>query len=164
MKTIIHDLLDSDLKRFVFNKEDAVYNSLECKNYCCGCFSCWTKHPCKCMYDDGFSQVSYSLKESDELVLITKNTFGSYSKKVKQVLERCLGYVLPYFEEREGLIHHKSRFANKIKLSVYIYGEIAESEKESLISLVKANSINLNAQNYEVHFLKNVKEMSKCLH
>ena len=92
---------------------------------------------------------------SDELILISKNRFGCYSEGVKKVLERCIGYVLPYFTIRNKHIHHASRYDKKLKLTTYFYGDITDNDYKCLDSLVKANSINLNASSYEVKKLDN---------
>jgi len=99
------------------------------------------------------------LKKSDELVLISKNRYGCYSNEVKRVLERCLGYVLPYFNIRNKEIHHQSRYKKKLKLITYFYGEFTSNDKKCIKDLVRANAINLNISKYKIYFLNNVKEL-----
>ena len=79
------------------------------------------------------------------------------------VLERCIGYVLPFFTIRSGAIHHQSRYPKKLKFSVYFYGDLNEDDKKIACDLVKANSINLNASSYDIKFIKEAKELSKCI-
>ena len=164
MRTIIHDLNDNELKNFNFNVNDSVISSLECTKSCIGCFSCWTRHPKKCVINDKFSNIVDSLKESDEFIIISKSRYGCYSTHVKRVLERCIGYVLPHFTIRNNEIHHESRYDKRLKFSVYFYGDINDCDKEILNNLVKANSINLNAKEYEVNYLDDVKEIDICTH
>lgn len=156
MKTIIHDLEFLDKELFSIYDNDAIINANECKNSCIGCFSCWIKHPKKCIYKDEYSNITESLKNSDELIIISKCRYGCYSESVKRVLERCIGYVLPYFTIRNKHIHHASRYKNKLKLTTYFYGDITDDDKVCLNNLVKANSINLNASDYEVKEIDNV--------
>jgi len=104
------------------------------------------------------------LKETNELIIISKNRYGCYSTPVKKVLERSIGYVLPYFTIRNNEIHHKSRYKNKLKLSVYFYGNINDDNKDTIEKLVKANSVNLNTKEYKIRYLKNIKEIEKCIH
>lgn len=160
MKTIIHDLNNNEIS---FNKDDIVVNALECSNNCIGCFSCWIKHPKKCIFNDNFNNLTEHLKQSDELIIISKCRYGCYSNDVKKVLERCIGYVLPHFTIRSNEIHHKSRYDKKIKLSTYFYGEIDEKDKICVHKLVKANAINLNASEYEIKYVDNLKEIEKCI-
>ena len=154
MKTIIHDLEHLDKKLFNISDNDVIINANGCSNSCIGCFSCWIKHPKVCIYKDEYSNITDSLKNSDELIIISKNRFGCYSESVKRVLERCIGYVLPYFTIRDKHIHHASRYDKKLKLITYFYGDITNQDLECLDSLVKANSINLNASSYEVKILE----------
>jgi len=160
MKTIIHDLNKNEIS---FNNDDKIVIALDCSNNCIGCFSCWVKHPKKCIFKDEFNNLTEYLNKSDELVIISKCRYGCYSNAVKRVLERCIGYVLPHFEIRSNEIHHKSRYDKKLKLSTYFYGNIDEKDKICVHKLVKANAINLNADDYEIKYVNNLKEIEKCI-
>ena len=164
MRTIIHDLNDNELKNINFSKEDKVINSLECNKSCIGCFSCWIKHPKRCALNDSFYNIVEHLKDSDELIIISKCRYGCYSSATKRVFERCIGYVLPHFTIRNNEIHHQSRYDNKLKLSVYFYGNITEDDKKICNKLVKANSINLNASDYDIKYIYDLKEIDICIH
>lgn len=164
MRTIIHDLDENDLKELNLNKDDKIINAKECYKGCIGCFSCWIKHPKRCFIKDNFSNIVNYIKESEELILISKCRYGCYSNEVKRVFERCIGYVLPYFTIRNNEIHHISRYDNKIKLSTYFYGIIDEEDKKCVYNLVKANAINLNTKEYRVNYVDNLKELEKCTH
>ena len=164
MKTIIHDLNNDEISKFSFNNDDYVVNSNACQNSCIGCFSCWIKHPKKCLYKDNFSNLTDKLKNSNELIIISKSRYGCYSTSIKRVLERCLGYVLPYFAIKEGMIHHIPRYKKDLFLKTYFYGDITEQEKKDLYNLVKANSINLNAHKFSINYFNNIEEMINCIH
>ena len=155
MKTIIHDLELFDKELFDISDSDVVINANDCNNSCIGCFSCWIKHPKRCIYKDEYSDITQSLKNSDELIIISRNRYGCYSESVKRVFERCIGYVLPYFTIRDKHIHHASRYDKKLKLTTYFYGDITDNDYKCLDKLVKANSINLNASGYEINRLDN---------
>lgn len=161
MRTIIHDLKENEIS---FKKDDKVISSIDCRKNCIGCFSCWVKHPKKCVLKDEYSDIVEYIKESDEFILISKCRYGCYSSEVKRVLERCIGYVLPYFEIRNNEIHHKSRYDNKIKLSTYFYGKITDEDKKCVDKLVKANAINLNAYDYSINYVDNLEDIKKCIH
>lgn len=164
MRTIIHDLNEFEIKEMKFEEQDILVSSLMCTRNCIGCFSCWTKHPKKCAIKDGFSNIVEFIKDSDELVIISKNRYGCYSAYTKRVLERCIGYVLPFFTIRNGEIHHESRYDKKIKFSAYFYGDINEQDKNCLEKLVCANAINLNASSYELKCVSDLKELETCIH
>ena len=163
MRTIIHDLEEKDLKKIKFKKDDVLLSGLDCNKHCIGCFSCWVKHPKECTIKDEFSNITEYLKESEELIIISKSRYGCYSSETKRILERCIGYVLPYFTIRNNEVHHASRYPQKLKLTAYFY-DINEEDKEITEKLVKANAINLNAVNYKINYLKEKKELSKCIH
>ena len=164
MRTIIHDLEEKNFKKIKFNQEDKIISSLNCSKNCIGCFSCWIKHPKKCALKDEYSNIVEYIKDSDELMLISECRYGCYSSDVKRVLERCIGYVLPHFTIRNDEIHHKSRYNKKLKLSTYFYGDISVEDKKCVDNLVKANSVNLNVDEYEVNYVDNLKELQKCIH
>lgn len=164
MRTIIHDLNLKDVSKINFNKEDKVIFAGNCKNNCIGCFSCWIKHPRYCIYKDEFSNIVSFISKSDEFILISKCRYGCYESNVKKVLERCIGYVLPYFTIREGEIHHMTRYNKNLKFTVYLYGDISKEDKICVEKLVKANSLNLNTSEYETKYFKNQKELIKCIH
>lgn len=164
MRTIIHDLTKNDIKSIEFNKDDKILSSINCKNNCIGCFSCWIKHPKNCIFNDEFSNITDSLKSSDELVIISKCRYGCYGSETKRVLERCIGYVLPYFTIRNNEVHHESRYSKMLKFTTYFYGDITEEDKKAIEILVKANAINLNARDYEINYIRDIKEIKKCIH
>lgn len=163
MRTIILDISNEYLNKINFREEDRIIQALDCTRNCIGCFGCWIKHPKICAIKDNFSNMCELLKQSDELILISKCRYGCYSSEVKRVFERCIGYVLPYFTIRNNEIHHESRYDEKIKLKVYFYGDIKECDKIVADDLVKANAINLNVDNYEIKFFRSVKELSECI-
>lgn len=155
----MHDLNE---KKLPFKPDDYVVDSSLCKNSCIGCFSCWIKHPKECCYDDEYSNLVDKLKEADEFIIISKNRYGCYSSSIKRVLERCIGYVLPYFCIRDGMIHHAPRYDHNLLLHTIFYGELTDLDKDNLYTLTKANSINLNT-NFKVSYCQNIKEIKKCI-
>ena len=154
MKTIIHDLDNLKLDSNYY-----VVDSKKCSNSCIGCFSCWIKHPKRCLFKDEYNNMADKISKSDEVIMISESRYGCYSNSVKRVLERCIGYLLPYFRVYKGMIHHVPRFKNRIKLTVLFYGNIDENDKKCLYDLVKANCLNFNASSFTVKYYKNVEEI-----
>lgn len=144
MKTIIHDLEKFRLDNCF------VINSVE--HNCIGCFNCWFKHPRKCIYKD-IQNISSMLLSSSEIIIISKCLYGCYSYKVKQILERCIGFVEPFFTVRHNELHHKVRTRKPISLSVYFYGDVNENEKIIARKLAQANSKNLNVTIKKICFI-----------
>ena len=97
------------------------------------------------LFKDEYQEMGEKLSKVDELLIISKATFGSYSSVVKNVLDRSISYVSPYFTIRNGEMHHMERYHKNLKVSAVFYGEdITEQEKDTSVNLVEANAVNLN--------------------
>ena len=136
------------------SKDDCVISSGNI-NPCRGCFGCWTRTPGACVINDDISDMGALLSRCDELVIVSRCYYGSYSPSVKCVLERCLPYVHPDFEIRNGKMRHKRRYTNSFEINAYFYGEdITEKDKETAVKLIRANAENLSAKAGSVTFFK----------
>lgn len=154
MKIIIHDLEELKLEG-----NYKIINERNIKN-CIGCFNCWTKTPMKCIHNDICQNIGKDISNCEELIIISKCIYGSYSSKVKKVLERCISYVYPFFEIRNGEIHHKLR-NNHLKLTVYFYGDISHEDKTLAIKFVNSNCKNFGIDNSNLKFYKKVEEIGE---
>ena len=103
------------------------------------------------------------LSQVNEFILISKATFGSYSSAVKNVLDRSISYVLPFFEIRNGEMHHGERYQNVLTISALFYGPMTENEMQTAENLVKANAVNLNADLGKVHFVERMEDVREVL-
>lgn len=162
-RLIIHDVPAEFITGFTDTNEDILIDASQIHQYCIGCFGCWLKTPGTCVIKDGFENMGKHLSEVSEFVLISKATFGSYSSAVKNVLDRSISYVLPFFEIRNGEMHHGERYHNHLKISAVFYGSLTEAEKRTAESLVKANAVNLNAELGKVHFIKDMEAVGEVL-
>ena len=162
-RLIIHDVPAEFIAGFTAPGEDIPVDANEIHRYCIGCFGCWLKTPGTCIIKDGFENMGKRLSEVSEFVLISKATFGSYSSAVKNVLDRSISYVLPFFEIRNGEMHHGERYFNDLKISAVFYGNMTEAEKRTAENLVKANAVNLNAELGKVHFVEGMEVVKEVL-
>ena len=148
MKLILHDLTEEQLRiSGIDSLSEEFYQLIPCleiDRYCIGCFGCWLKTPGRCVIKDRFQNMGETLAKVDGLILLSKATFGSYSSAVKNVLDRSISYVEPFFEIRNGEMHHKERYYKDLTISAVFYGDMSDGEKETAKSLVKANAVNLN--------------------
>jgi len=149
MRLIIHDLSMEQIKIVgldcLSNEENMIVDGNGKNHYCIGCFGCWLKTPGRCVIKDEYQEMGEKLSKVDELLIISKATFGSYSSAVKNVLDRSISYVSPYFTIRNGEMHHMERYHKNLKVSAVFYGEdITEQEKDTSVNLVVANAVNLN--------------------
>ena len=164
MNLIIHDLSKEQWEALAFPlKEETkiIDNSGKIKK-CMGCFGCWLKTPGRCVIPDEYQRMGELAAKAEELAIISKCSFGSYSSFVKNVLDRSISYVLPFFEIREGEMHHRKRYDNQFLMRVIFYGsDITEEEKETAKELVKANAVNLHGKVKEVLFVESAEKIGE---
>ena len=161
MNLIIHDLSKEQWEALAFPlKEETkiIDNSGKIKK----CFGCWLKTPGRCVIPDEYQRMGELAAKAEELTIISKCSFGSYSSFVKNVLDRSISYVLPFFEIREGEMHHRKRYDNQFLMRVIFYGsDITEEEKETAKELVKANAVNLHGKVEEVLFVESAEKIGE---
>lgn len=120
---------------------------------CIGCFTCWKKTPGICAFRDGYEQMAKLLNEAEEIVYSSRFTCGGFSAFVKNVFDRSIGYVLPYFEVAEGEMHHQRRFSDVKKITFIFRGkDLTEEEKEMAERYVAAVCRNMRNEVKEVLF------------
>jgi hypothetical protein len=113
--------------------------------------------------NDGYDNIGLLFSKCDHLVIVTQCFYGGYSPFIQNVFNRSIPYLLPYFEKRNGETHHKRRYDNNIILTVYFYGKISATEKETAKKLVVANGINLLAQKTETHFFEKIEDLQEII-
>lgn len=95
-----------------------------------------------------------------EVLIISKCVYGSYSPFIKNVLDRSISYIHPYFTFKNGEMHHQQRYKKDFDLKVIFYGgDITTEEKETAQKLVRANAVNLYCTVKSVTFLDSIQEM-----
>ena len=168
MKLIIHDLSEEQCEAAgihnLFPSEYIVVNSRGNIHYCIGCFGCWFKTPGRCIIKDDYQEMGERLAKAEELIIISKASFGSYSSYVKNVLDRSISYVSPYFEIRKGEMHHRERYHKNLTISALFYGsDMTEMEKQTSKKLVEANALNLNGTVGKVLFVDTAEQAGEVL-
>ena len=164
MNLIIHDLSKEqwDALAFPLKEETKIIDNSGKIKKCMGCFGCWLKTPGRCVIPDEYQRMGELAAKAVELTIISKCSFGSYSSFVKNVLDRSISYVLPFFEIREGEMHHRKRYDNQFLMRVIFYGsDITEEEKETAKELVKANAANLHGKVKEVLFVESAEKIGE---
>ena len=154
MKLLIHDLSEKEAKKILPNipKDMVVFSPKQNIHPCIGCFSCWFVTPGYCIIKDDHYNLGEVLSKVEEVIIISECVFGSYSPYVKNVLDRCMPYCLPFFEVRDN-VRHIPRSPNKISFSVHFYGEnLSQEEKAIAQELVEANCKNLNGSGSTINF------------
>ncbi|MDR0879124.1 MAG: hypothetical protein LBN09_00295 [Clostridioides sp.] len=157
MKLIIHDLSEREFTKLELSQDDdmRIISDDGTIKSCVGCFGCWIKTPGRCVLNDKYNNMGELLARCDELVVISRLVYGSYSPFIRNVLDRSIPYLLPYFTVINGEIHHQPRYENRLDLTVHFYGDdMEEREKETAKQLVIANAVNLYANVKDVNFHK----------
>ena len=126
---------------------------------CLGCFNCWIKTPGKCIIEDSYTEMPKYILESDTFVIITRIKYGCYTSYVKNVLDRSIGFMLPFFQTVNGELHHTPRYNKSPKLVVIGYGDdITFDEEQTFKKLIKGNAINLCCNYYKTYVINNLSE------
>ena len=105
MRLILHDLTETEFQAAglgaLSEYDNMIVSALGDNHYCIGCFGCWLATPGRCVIKDEYQEMGSKLSSVDEYVIISKATFGSYSSAIKNVLDRSISYVKPFFEIRD---------------------------------------------------------------
>lgn len=166
MNVIIHDLTDLQFQQMfpqITGDTQIISNNGYIKN-CVGCFGCWIKTPGQCVMKDGYENMGSILSQADIVTIISKSCYGGYSPFVKNVLDRSISFLLPFFKVIDNETHHKPRYKKSFQLSVYFYGEhITQSERDTAKNMVDRNSINFNVSKHNVTFFKFIEQLCETI-
>jgi hypothetical protein len=124
---------------------------------CKGFYDCWLKTPGICALHDGMQSLGKEIASCGEFIIVSKNLYGGFSKEIKNALDRSISFALPFFQVRNKEQHHQVRYANSGKMQVYIYSAdgISNTDEISVREIAKANAINMNKFDPEMHFINN---------
>ena len=164
MNILIHDFSDKRFQELFPETNNNVYiiSDTGTIRHCVGCFGCWIKTPGKCVLKDGYDNLGELFSKSEKLTIISRCFYGCYSPFVKNVLDRSISYLLPFFKIKNKGTHHKRRYQNNIQLEVHFYGEnITIEERKTAKKLVKANCTNFSVKNYKISFSNSLDELCK---
>jgi len=80
---------------------------------CTGEFHCWTKNPGKCYQDDDMNMLHPKLREADIWVFATPVYVDGVSGPMKNLIDRMVPLLQPFFELRDGHCRHPLRKETK---------------------------------------------------
>jgi multimeric flavodoxin WrbA len=80
---------------------------------CLGDYICWLKTPGKCIHKDDMEMLLQKLAEADIWVFATPVYFDGISGTLKNLIERMLPLVEPFYELRDGHCRHPRREGTK---------------------------------------------------
>jgi len=159
-RIIIHDLGPEELD-IRLGENDVVISPGSHISPCIGCFGCWIKTPSVCVIKDAYQKLGCMLCYVDEIICISKCTYGGFSPFVKNVLDRSIGHLLPFFSIRNNEVHHTPRTENRPRFTVHFYGDISENERRTAQELIPANAINIVASKNCVYFYESSADIGR---
>ncbi|NME82677.1 flavodoxin family protein [Clostridium sp. SM-530-WT-3G] len=164
---LIHDLSNENKIQIesLIPKDSKVFSKdIDDIHPCLGCFKCWLKTPGRCIINDYYTESPKYIKQADKMVVITELRYGSYSPYIKRVIERSIGFLLPFFRIYNGEIHHSIRYEHVPELIFIGYSQSITSEEEkNFKSLVKANALNFGAPKYNSFIAKDITEIENIV-
>ena len=154
-KLILHDLLPNEFEAIApaLTAEYTIFPANPIIQPCVGCFGCWIKTPGECVINDRGKGFTALMSKHDELVVISRLVFGGFSPSIKAVIDRSIGFVLPFFHLVKKEMHHPRRYCGELALRCVFYGhDITVREKEIAQKLVIANTLNMGTEKHTVEF------------
>lgn len=165
MKLVIHDLTEKEFKRLFPDvpKTVTVLSQEKTVHPCIGCLCCFTRTPGYCILRDDYQQMGELFSKISDLVIISKNCYGSFSPFIKNVIDRSLSYQLPFFEIRQGRMYQKIRYDNRIFVAAHMYprqGETMTPQEQDLAQRFTENYCSLiNGTGSTIAFYNDVSSM-----
>ncbi|HSV42071.1 MAG TPA: NAD(P)H-dependent oxidoreductase [Methanomassiliicoccales archaeon] len=112
---------------------------------CRGCYGCWIETPGQCHNQDDGPDIIRSWMVSDMVILVGNVTFGCYPSLLKNMLDRMIGILHPYYVAKRSSVEHLARYEfNPSLLAVGVRTELNEQNDETFKRLVHQNAITLN--------------------
>ena len=96
------------------------YTSRLCVKPCLGDRSCWTKTPGKCVQDDDVNMLLPKIQEADIVVFATPLYVDGMPGTLKNLIDRLIPIIEPYFVMRDQHCRHPPRQPHKISKVILI--------------------------------------------
>ncbi|MCE5297073.1 MAG: NAD(P)H-dependent oxidoreductase [Euryarchaeota archaeon] len=115
---------------------------------CKRCGSCWVETPGLCVEGDDSNELNRSWMYADMVVLLTRMTYGCYSSRIKDLLDKRIGSSVPYMSIKKDSVCHGPRYErNPSILSIAVCDELNHSESETFKMLAKQIGGTINSYN-----------------
>lgn len=102
--------------------------------HCLGCFGCWVKSPGECQIPDLNSQINKSYMNSELVVFLSPVFFGGLSANIKNVLDRTIPNISPFFTTRNDVTSHRKRYKRYPKLVFIGYSNAIGKDQQALFN------------------------------
>lgn len=117
---------------------------------CAGCFGCWVQKPGECIVSDGIGEINRRAISSDLVVYLCPVVFGQFSANIKDVIDRWLPNMLPFFMMRpDGSTMHPPRYRDYPRQLIVGYGEnLTQEDAQLFCDITKKHRSNVEAVIY----------------
>jgi len=157
MHLILHDLPPDQAERLLPPQSGSLvcFGAAPAVKHCIGCYGCWIKTPGECVIPDRGQRFCHLLAKAEKLTVVSRCFYGGFSPGVKAVIDRHIGYMLPYFHAYQGEMHHVPRYGLRFDLAWHLYGDITPEERETALQYSAFNARNMHAVTHTVRFYGN---------
>lgn len=110
---------------------------------CQGCFQCWTKTPGSCILNDDGNVITNAYMNSDIVIFLSRIRFGGYDALMKNIFDRMIPMILPFFCQHHGETHHKKRYETYPSIiSIGLLKDHDEQQEHIFKELLNRNTLN----------------------
>ncbi|MDR1677590.1 MAG: hypothetical protein LBS44_04275 [Deltaproteobacteria bacterium] len=170
---ILHDLEQPESQSILPEPTPdlTVFAALPKVKNCQGCFNCWVKTPGRCIIKDRGSDFAHLIATHDRLTLVSRLVFGGLSPAIKAIIDRSIGYILPFFEYRDGQMFHRKRYPKSPEFRYFYYGlssgqglnKNLEAQMETAKKLAKAHQRNFTCPRFSVEYFSSPEALKEAL-
>ncbi|HCL57750.1 MAG TPA: hypothetical protein DHW82_12190 [Spirochaetia bacterium] len=114
---------------------------------CTGCYTCWTKTPGKCIFQDDMEELLVKTRNADLVVYATPLFVFSMTSTLKAYFDRIIPNLKPYLETQAGLTCHPRRYEDKKEQGMVVFSAAGFPEIER-----NFDSLSLTFKNINSHF------------
>jgi multimeric flavodoxin WrbA len=116
-------------------------------SYCIGCFGCWVKTPGECQSADDSHLVRRAIIGADVMVWASPLRMGFPSALLKQVMDKSIPLLHPYFEFDQNEVHHRARYKHYPRLGLLMQREPDSDANDIHIvtDLFRRNALNMKS-------------------
>lgn len=142
----LDELVTNCLKEKGFEIEHLEIGRKDITN-CIGCFGCWVKEPGECVIKDGMAEINNKCMNSDVVVYFSPMIFGQFSANLKNVIDRWLPNMLPFFMLRpDGSTIHPARYKTYPMQFMIGYGDaVSQEDAQLFVDITKKHRTNVEA-------------------
>ena len=116
--------------------------------HCTGCFGCWVKTPGECVIPDDSCRVSRAMINADFVLWSAPLVMGYPAALLKQMMDRSIPLIHPYFTLDRGEAHHRARYERYPRLGLLVQpeAETSAADLHLLADLFGRTAINMKSR------------------